>query len=103
MAGHLDALEGDNGSIASIALTDSSPVLTLTATQLIANSAVLLNISSSYGLTVSGTASVAQVLAANATLAGKLTAGFAISDKSSAVAVRWTRCKAITGRSPRSR
>ena len=103
VVGHLAALETVVGSISSIALTDSSPILTLTATQLTADAPVLLKISSGYGITVSGTATVAQVLAASATLVGKLTAGFAISIPLLlwlGTSMRW---KATTGRLPRSR
>ena len=85
VAGSLDALESDVSAIASISLTDDLPVLTMTATQLVADAPVLLTITDSYGITLSGTATVAQVLAANPSLTANLTAGFAVSDASSSI------------------
>ena len=82
---NLDALEAASGTIASIALTNGSPVLSMSAGQLLADATVLLKISGSYGIAVSGTATVAQVLSANATLLGKLSTGVAISDSAANV------------------
>ena len=86
VAGNLDALQAQGATVASIALTDTSPVLSITVTQLLSDAATLLKVGGSYGITVSGTATVAQVLAANTTLVANLTAGFAVSDASSNVA-----------------
>ena len=72
--------------IASITLTDSSPVLSLTATQLIADAAVLTKITGIYNITLSGSATAAQVVGANTTLIGKLSTGFVVSDTAANVA-----------------
>ena len=85
VAGNIDALEAVSGTIASIALTDGSPVLSLSAAQLVSDATVLLKIGGSYDITLSGTATAAQAADANATLVGKLTAGFAVSDSAGAV------------------
>ncbi len=80
IASNITALHAYVSSIASIALTDASPVVTLTAAQLVANASLLLKITGSYSIALSGTATAAQVLGANSTLVGKLSAGFAVSD-----------------------
>ena len=54
-------------------------MLSLTAAQLISDADVLVKIGGAFGITLSGTATVTQVLDANPTLVGKLTAGFAVS------------------------
>ena len=76
----LDALEGLGGTIASVALTDDSPVITLSAAQLLSDASVLLKVGGSYGLTLSGTATADQAANANSILVDHLTTGFAIYD-----------------------
>ena len=85
VSAYLDTLQSLGGRVASIALTGVSPVVSLTAAQLISDSATVLKIGGSYGISVSGTATAAQATGANATLVGKLTAGFAISDSAAGV------------------
>ena len=76
----LAGLHAMGAALGTIALTDGSPVLTLTAASLITYATTLLKIGGAYGITLSGTATAAQAAAFNATLVGKLTAGIAVSD-----------------------
>jgi hypothetical protein len=84
----LVSLESLAGEIASIVLTDTTPVLSLTAAQLIANSPVLLEIAEPYQITLSGTATAAQAVATSPALVANVTAGFAVSDTSANVVTR---------------
>ena len=103
MVGSLDALEAVAGAIGSIALTDNAPDLSLTATQLVGDASVLLKITSDFGITLSGPATAAQVLAANATLLDKLTTGLAVSDSAANVAAQIAALEQNPTPSPRSR
>jgi len=78
-------LEAHLSTIASIVLTDTTPILTMTATQLVNDSSALLKITSAYTITVSGTATAAQAVAVKNSLITKLTSGLVVSDTSANV------------------
>ena len=85
IGGALSTLLGLGSTVASIALTDESPVLSLTAAQLLSDASVLLKIGGSYGITLAGTATAAQATGANSLLAAHLTSGFAVADSAAGV------------------
>jgi hypothetical protein len=86
VAAAIAALQSHNASIGAITLTDTAPVLSLTAAQVIADAATLLKIASAYTITVTGQPTAAQAAAINTTLIGKLGAGITVSDTAAAVA-----------------
>ena len=85
ITGALSTLLGLGSAVGSIALTDGTPVLSLTAAQLVSASSVLLKIGGAYGITLSGTATAAQATGANSVLTAHLTSGFAVLDSAAGV------------------
>ena len=87
IGGSLSTLLGLGSTVGSIALTDGMPVLSLTAAQLVSDASVLLKIGGGYGITLSGTVTVAQATGANSLLTAHLTSGFAVLDSAGPLSV----------------
>jgi len=86
IASNLNALQAVTSTIASIVLTDSTPVMSMTATQLVNDSTTLLKISSLYTIALSGSVTAAQAVAVKNGLITKLTANMVVSDTAANVA-----------------